>query len=514
MAIAKRKGVAKSAGQLAKRSRWGVKKERVEEEDEDVQEEAADNDEEEAEGEEQEQENEEESLARREAEITAARKKELKAMPVGELKDLLASKGLETGKKEDMVEALVAHEAELRERERAHQAKIRDVLVKKKEELEALSIPELRVLCNAAGATGILTKQVRVQLLMKQWQEDDGVDKALAKMARDAREEELVSMDKAALRKLCAKKGVDAFVKEVMVDRIVRHEVAAGRFARPKLEEEEEETSQAASKPGKGGDMVDALLANEANRKKEKEQKKQEEDAAASKRKELRAMPMDELKKLLTSKGQEATGKKEELVEALFAISVQEDAVAARRAKLKTLGLDELKERLKKKGLEVGKKDAMVDTLLAHEAKIRDEVGAWDAKISEVLEKKKEELEENTAADLKELCASKGLKLGLGKQDRVETLLQDVKASGGVDAAIVAMAREARKVELLGMDKDAVLKLCEAAGADPLVKEVMVERVLAYEDECGSTGAEGEAKDDEDGGEKKRPAKRVKTSKK
>jgi len=115
---------------------------------------------------------------------------------------------------------------------------------------------------------------------------------------------------------------------------------------------------------------------------------------------------------------------------------------------------------------------------------------------------------------LKELCASKGLKLGLGKQDRVETLLQDVKASGGVDAATVAMAREARTVELLGMDKDAVLKLCEAAGADPLVKEVMVERVLAYEDECGSTGAEGEAKDDEDGGEKKRPAKRAKTSKK
>merc|ERR1719323_1907556 len=95
-----------------------------------------------AEGE-QEPENEEEALARREEETVAARKKELKAMPVGELRDLLTSKGLETGKKEDMVEALAADEAALRERERAHQASIREIVVKKKEELEALSVLEL-----------------------------------------------------------------------------------------------------------------------------------------------------------------------------------------------------------------------------------------------------------------------------------------------------------------------------------------------------------------------------------
>merc|ERR1719510_2118003 len=203
-------------------------------------------------------------------------------MLVGELRDLLTSRGLETGKKEDMVEALAAHEAALRERERAHQASIREVVVKKKEELEALPLPELRDLCTAAGTKGILTKQARVELLMKQWQEDDGVDKALEKKARDAREQQLFSMDKAALRELCAKRGVDPFVQEVIVDRIVRHEKAAGRFAKPSPDGDvDEENAQATAKSGKAGDMVEALLANEANRKKEREQKKQEEEVAA-----------------------------------------------------------------------------------------------------------------------------------------------------------------------------------------------------------------------------------------
>merc|ERR1712060_803879 len=156
--------------------------------------------------------------------------------------------------------------------------------------------------------------------------------------------------------------------------------------------------------------MVEALLANEANRKREREQKKQEEDAAASKRKELRAMSIDELKKLLTSKGQEPTGKKEDLVEALFAISVQEDAAAARKAKLKAMDLEKLKQRLLSKGLQPGKKEAMVETLLAHEAKLQEAAKAWEFKVGDVLEMKRAELEEKTGSELKELCASKSLK--------------------------------------------------------------------------------------------------------
>merc|ERR1712066_855258 len=97
----------------------------------------------------------------------------------------------------------------------------------------------------------------------------------------------------------------------------------------------------------------------------------------------------------------------------------------------------------------------------------------------------KRRLEEKTAADLKDLCSSKGLKLGSGKQDRVATLLEDAKVNGEVDTMICSMNKETRRVELLAVDKEAVVKLCDASGADPTVKEVMVERLLAHEDEFG-----------------------------
>merc|ERR1719343_1006480 len=134
---------------------------------------------------------------------------------------------------------------------------------------------------------------------------------------------------------------------------------------------------------------------------------------------------MDELKKLLTSKGHEPAGKKEDMVETLFAISVQEDAAAARKAKLKSMDLDRLKQRLLSKGLQPGKKEAMVETLLTYEAKLQEAAKAWEFKVGDVLEKKRVELEEKTASELKDLCASNNLKLGVGKQERVETLLED-----------------------------------------------------------------------------------------
>merc|ERR1719181_1805112 len=94
----------------------------------------------------------------------------------------------------------------------------------------------------------------------------------------------------------------------------------------------------------KKGDMVDSILAMEAERKKAAELKLQQEEAAALKRNELRSMNMEQLKKSLLSKGRDATGKKEDMVEALFEASVQEDAAVARKAKLRSLGMDDLKK--------------------------------------------------------------------------------------------------------------------------------------------------------------------------
>merc|ERR1719323_1825667 len=122
-----------------------------------------------------------------------------------------------------MIQRLVAHEVAARAQAREHQARIRKVFVDKKEELEALTISELRDRCTEEGVKGgQMTKQARIEALIKQWQEDDGVDKALAKMAHHAREAELASMDAQALKELCEK--VDPCVKEVMVDRIVKCE--------------------------------------------------------------------------------------------------------------------------------------------------------------------------------------------------------------------------------------------------------------------------------------------------
>merc|ERR1711959_190657 len=92
-----------------------------------------------------------------------------------------------------------------------------------------------------------------------------------------------------------------------------------------------------APKADKAGDMVDALLANEAHRKKEQELKQQQEDAAAQKRKELKCMSLDDLKKRLAKKALQADGnKKEDMVEALFIAGMQEDAANARKAALKS----------------------------------------------------------------------------------------------------------------------------------------------------------------------------------
>merc|ERR1719343_1210224 len=130
-----------------------------------------------------------------------------------------------------------------------------------------MSAPELKDLCSTKGITGVLTKSVRVEKLLHLWQQEDGVNKGLAQMARAKREGELVAMDKAALRKLCERSGVEAFVKEIMVERLLKHEVEAGRFVRPAAEKKEEKEQAPAA--AKKADLVDTLLASEANRKKE-----------------------------------------------------------------------------------------------------------------------------------------------------------------------------------------------------------------------------------------------------
>merc|ERR1711957_1089022 len=198
---------------------------------------------------------------------------------------------------------------------------------------------------------------------------------------------ELSAMDVNQLQKLCSKMGVDPFVTEIMVDRISKKETEMGCYSRPALPQDEAPQAQQSL------DMVEALLANEAQRKKENEVKSQQMDKLAEKRKELKSMSLEDLKKRLTKKGLESNGKKEELVEALFLVAVQEDAATARQSELKSKSLQDLKEVLSRHGLETGSKDQMVKALLAHEAKCRENLKAFEAKVDEAVDQKKAELD-------------------------------------------------------------------------------------------------------------------------
>merc|ERR1719162_1204820 len=265
-----------------------------------------------------------------------------------------------------MISALASFEAKARAVVRQHESDIRGVVVSKKEELDALSVPELRDLCDSMGIKGVLTKHARIEQFLTLWQENKGVDKALARVAHDLREGQLCAMDRSSLRKFCDNLGVSPFVKDVMIERILRGETVAGRFSRPTLEQVEEEQESA---PGKKGDMVDALLAMEASRKKSADLKARQVEEAARKRAELRSMNMEQLKKFLRSKGMEAVGKKEDMVEALFGVGVQEDAMSARKTRLCSLSMDDLKKLcLRRRLTQEGKRDDMVEAILAHEA--------------------------------------------------------------------------------------------------------------------------------------------------
>lgn len=428
---------------------------------------------------------EEESLRIKEEETTAARRKELKTTPADDLKQLLGDQGLEIGNKADMVERLVSHEAACRDAARALQAKTRKVLVDKKDALEAMPMQELRDVCSEEGIKGgQLSKQARVEALLKLWLEDDGVNKALAQMERDAREAVLVAMDKQELKKFCETLDIDPLVKEVMVDRIVKCEHRAGRFCRPTLETP---IKEAAPSPAQGAvDMVDALLASEAARKKERELQKQLEEAEAQKRADLKSKSVDELKKQLASKGRDTAGKKDDLVEALMQAAVEEDAAAKRKVEIQAMEAGELKKLLKVKALQVSsKKEDMVNAFLAHEAQVRKDAVAYSFKVDAALDEKKAQLESNTLNDLKELCASKDLKGGANKEACLERLLADLRTNGEIDQALALQARAARREELQAMAKEVLLSMCISLELCPFVKEVMVERILAHEAEFG-----------------------------
>merc|ERR1711957_283821 len=160
----------------------------------------------------------------------------------------------------------------------------------------------------------------------------------------------------------------------------------------------------------------------------------------------------------------------------------EKEVVAERTKELKAMVVADLKDFVKSKGIcEPGNKADMITAVLEHEAKARSEAKAREAKAHQVLADIKKDIASKAAGDLKEMCAAKGLKLGGSKNELVDRLVEKAKADGEVDKVLANMAREERRAALVSMDKSDLSKMCDKAGVDPLVKEVMVERLLQAE---------------------------------
>jgi len=161
-----------------------------------------------------------------ELELTSQRRKELNAMTLPRIKEMVSRRGLGLGTKEKMVESILVAETRSRANVRQHKCNANDVLVHKREELTRKTNKELKELLKAYALQASGKKPEFVERLLATWQEQGEIEKAMAGIAFRARKAELESMDKVALYELCLKKGVDALSKDTVLDRLLVHESA------------------------------------------------------------------------------------------------------------------------------------------------------------------------------------------------------------------------------------------------------------------------------------------------
>merc|ERR1719498_1873762 len=82
------------------------------------------------------------------------------------------------------------------------------------------------------------------------------------------------------------------------------------------------------------------------------------------------------------------------------------------------------------------------------------------------------------------MCVAKGLPVGGDKEERIERIVEEQKKDGELDKVVSLNIRSARKDQLMTMDKPTLLKLCEKTGVNPVVKDIMVERLMMHESEA------------------------------
>merc|ERR1719161_2669147 len=177
------------------------------------------------------------------------------------------------------------------------------------------------------------------------------------------------------------------------------------------------------------------------------------------------------------------------MVTALILASVQENQAEARKTELQSKPAQELTDLLVLNGLDgAGGKDKMVKRFLEHEAKINDDLKLFERSVADAAKKRKEDLEKKTNPQLKDMCEEQGLALGGGKDERIERLIEEEVKSRSFDAGVCKEMRAKRFDVLMKMTKTEVLQICDDLEVDPLMKELMVERIMAYEKENPEAG--------------------------
>merc|ERR1712039_641586 len=155
----------------------------------------------------------------------------------------------------------------------------------------------------------------------------------------------------------------------------------------------------------------------------------------------------------------------------------------------------DLKELLAENGLQSsGKVPDMVNAQLTYEKRIKDEYRAYEAKVREMTEQKKDEYEGLPLAELKKLLEAKGLKAGKGKAEGALRLAEEAQKDGSISKKISQLTRQERKTQLLAMEKSDVLDLCTELEIDPILKDVLVQRILSYESDVAMGFVEPDAK--------------------
>merc|ERR1712056_108381 len=138
------------------------------------------------------------------ADAAAAVKAKLTSMGLEEVSQLLAARGLSIGKsKIAMVEALLAHEADVWKQLKAYEATRAHVAAKEKDAMHSKALTDLKDLCTEKGIASGRAKEECIDRLAEAALQNGEFDALTTKSLRDARRQSLDSIDKTDLVKLC-----------------------------------------------------------------------------------------------------------------------------------------------------------------------------------------------------------------------------------------------------------------------------------------------------------------------